>query len=423
MQLVELETKDIPAVFARFREAVEERNWIKRVRDIKSEAKGHPYLREYLLEENEIAFSLDRCSAEVSRNGAISQQSLNDIGLYPAFCLAAQTLALVGTSTAGQGKRLIRRIHGAIKNPEDMRAIQLEFGVATHFVRRGYSISWPEMEGREVFDLMVHGIGHNGLEVECKSASVDKGRKIHRRDALEFNHLVRQKLQGFANRLNSGLAVVLTVPDRLPKAYCDRAQLAEGLGRAVLLGKSGDIDEGIDVRLSEFDTDRYSEIGPPESSELRRNIDKITGTRNREAMILGRKSRGALVFVVQSRQEDTFLQSVFSSARNAAKRQLSATRAGMVLVEFDGISSEELVQTAQQDKNPTEDPTALRILVSKCLVGSATDHVVGVGFLSRNQFTEKRRGQISSGGSAYYFPKTESCFWHPDFTRIFGDTE
>jgi hypothetical protein len=422
MLQVELHTRDIPTVFARFREIVGERRWTKRVTAINSEARGQPYLREYLLEENAIAFAFDRCSAQVSRYGSMPLQSSNDRSLYPAFRLAAQTLSLLDKSSAEQGKRLVRRIHGAFRNPDDMRAIQLEFAIATHFVRRGYSISWPEMDKFGNFDLMVHGVGPYGLEVECKSASVDKGRKIHKRDALVFNHLVGQKLEGIAQRLNSGLAVVLTVPDRLPAAFLDRQRLAERVGRAVLVGKSVGVDGGCDVRLSEFDIARYPGLGPPESSQVRQYIDDITGTRNRQAMILGRRSAGALVFVVQSRQEDTFLRYVFNSVRDAARNQLSAKRAGIVLVGLEGISADELVRTAQLEKNPKEDPTALRIAVSKFLGGSTTDHVVGVGFLSRDELTPKEHGHVSSEGSAYHFPKTESSFWHDDFRGIFGET-
>jgi len=390
---------------------------------INSEAKGQPYLRDYLREENAIAFALDRCSARTSRHAAIPPQGSNDRSLYPAFRLAAQTLSLLANSSLGQRKRFVRRIHGAFKNPDDMRAIQLEFGIATHFVRRGYLISWPEMEESGDFDLMLHGIGRDGLEVECKSASVDKGRKIHKRDALVFNHLVRQKLEGAAHRLNSGLAVVLTIPDRLPTAFRDRQHLAEQVGHAVLVGKSVAFGDGSDVRLSEFDIERYPDLGPPESPQLRQDIDHVTGTRNREAMVLGRRGAGALVFVTQSRQEDTFLRYVFNSVGEAARKQLSAKRAGVVLVGLAGISADELVQTAQQDKIPTGDPTALRIAVSKFLSGSATDHVVGVGFLSRNELTQKGHGHVSSEGSAYYFPKTESSFWHDDFSGMFGKTE
>ncbi|MDR2128218.1 MAG: hypothetical protein LBP52_04010 [Burkholderiaceae bacterium] len=79
----------------------------------------------------------------------------------------------------------------------------------------------------KTFDLLVPDIGNSGVEVEYKSISEDKGRKIHRRDALEFFHLVASKLARICKTLKVGLSVVLTVPGRLPTSYTDRKALAE----------------------------------------------------------------------------------------------------------------------------------------------------------------------------------------------------
>lgn len=80
---VDLYTQDIPEIFERFQEAIGERHWIKRVAAIKSEIKGQPYLRDYLLEENAIAFVLDKCSALASRYGRIPPQHTNDRASIP----------------------------------------------------------------------------------------------------------------------------------------------------------------------------------------------------------------------------------------------------------------------------------------------------------------------------------------------------
>src|SRR3990172_12818916 len=109
MLKVDLYTADIPAVFARFRDTIEDRHWIKRVKAVNSDAKGQPYLRDYLLQENAIAFALDRCSVLASRYGAIPPQSCHDRSLYPAFRFAAQTMSLIDNSSASQSKRLVRR--------------------------------------------------------------------------------------------------------------------------------------------------------------------------------------------------------------------------------------------------------------------------------------------------------------------------
>ena len=423
MLQVDLYTRDVPEIFTRFSDLIGERHWTRRAAAIKSEGKGRPHLREYLLDENAIAIALDKASALASRYGTFPMQHINDREFYPAFRLAAQTLSVVVGAEPDQRKRVVRRLHGAFKNPDDMRAIQLEFGVATHFVRRGLSISWPEMDDSGTFDLMVHGIGPDGLEVECKSVSNDRGRKIHRRDAIEFNHLVRQGLEPLANRLRSGLAVVLTVPDRLPKTYLDRKALADLLTKAVIAGRSTTLGDGSDVRLLEFSIGDYPSLGPPMSPQLRADVDSITGTRNREVMLVGRRKAGAVVFAVQSLQDDPLIAYIFNTVDEAARSQLTKGRAGMVLVGMDGLSAAELASTARQDKNPNESPTVLRREVSKFLGGDSTSNVVGVGFLSRDEFGSGDNGQVTSGGIAYHFPKRESRFWHIDFDGLFVDDE
>lgn len=423
MLQVDLYTKDVPEIFARFSDFVGERHWTRRAAAIKSECKGRPHLREYLLDENAIAIALDKASTLASRYGTFPMQHINDREFYSAFRLAAQALSIVEGAESDQRKRVVRRLHGAFKNPDDMRAIQMEFGVATHFVRRGLSISWPEMDKSGTFDLMVHGIGSDGLEVECKSVSNDRGRKIHKRDAIEFNHLVRQGLEPMANRLRSGLAVVLTVPDRLPKLYLDRKVLADQLTKAVIAGRRMTLEDGSDVRLLEFSVGDYPSLGPQVSPQLRADVDKITGTQNREVMLIGRREAGVLVFAVQSLRDDPFFAYIFKTVDEAARIQLTKERAGMVLVGMDGMSAAELASTAQQDKNSSETPTTLRREVSKFLGGDSTSHLVGVGFLSRDELGPGDNGQVSSGGIAYHFPKRESCFWHNDFIGLFADDE
>ncbi|MFX8137465.1 hypothetical protein ABTL00_19760, partial [Acinetobacter baumannii] len=85
---------------------------------------------------------------------------------------------------------------------------------------RGCSLIWPEFSdqssGKPSFDLLVEDLGTDGLEIECKSVSNDKGRRIDGETVAELALLVKQQMP-FANDLTQGLAVVVTVPDRLPR--------------------------------------------------------------------------------------------------------------------------------------------------------------------------------------------------------------
>lgn len=421
MLRIELHTNEIPELFDRFKDVIDERYWLKRITSIKENIRGNPLLAEFLSHENAIAFALARCSNLVQRYGHIPMQEAENRNLYSAMSLAAQLLSIMDHSSKKEAAKLVQRLRGAFKNPDDMRAIQLEIMSATHFVRRGNSISWPEMDGQGTFDLLVKDLGTSGLEVECKSISEDKGRKIHRREAFEFHHLVKPELQTLSRKLQSGISVVLTIPERLPAMHKQKQALAKQVIDSVLASQNTVLDNGSDIRVSEFDMKAIgiveTENGPAISREA---FDQVTGTKNREVMFLGNRS-GAIVFVLQSRQDDKLLEYVFDTVSESSKNQLSKKRPALFLIGLHGIEAENLLSIATQDNDPTQPPTALQLAVSNYLAKQNHDHVIGVGFLSEGNLNPKPNGVVKSGGTAYIFPKKESSFWHQDFSGLFSE--
>lgn len=337
------------------------------------------------------------------------------------MAFAAQALSIIDMSKPNQARQLVRRIHGALKNPDDMRALQLELATATHFTRRGYSVDWPEMDGTGCIDLVIDDLSASALEVECKSISEDKGRKIHKREAIDFYHLLAPKLNSMGNSLRVGLAAVLTVNGRFPTSFKDRQQIAHAVSKNLLNGRSVTELSGASLRVSEFDPSLLGAIGSEGVPIITRAaVDQITQTNDREAIIAGRKSGGAIVFVVQSSDDDTLLPSIFDTIAKSANKQLSKNRAGMFLVGLHGIKDESLVAIAEQDSDQNQPPTALRQHVSNFLSGQSRDHVVGVGFFSKSELKPDNAGHVVSSGSAYMFAKQESPFWNDDFLGLFN---
>jgi hypothetical protein len=118
-----------------------------------------------------------------------------------------------------------------------MRGLRLELSAATHFARRARKFAWPEMTGEGTFDLLVQDVGPRGLEIECKAIPEDKGRKIHKREVLDFYRLLWPHIQSTVKGLSTG--------------------------------RLGDI---------------RSSTRP---SEVRAAIDEVTETNNRQAMVIG----------------------------------------------------------------------------------------------------------------------------------------
>jgi hypothetical protein len=298
--------------------------------------------------------------------------------------------------------------------------------VATHFGRRGNSVIWPELDPQHpavdgaTFDLLIQDVGPSGLEVECKAVSHDKGRVLRHEAVLEFSGILRAQLKQLSANMRGGLAVIVTVPDQLPAAHGDRKALAKGIHEAILGNHAGPTVCNADVRLVPFDMSCLRGTNMVANNDAARMVvDSVTGTRNRNVVAMGRPNAGAILVALQSAKDDTLRDAIEMTARKASQ-QLSRRRPGIVVMGLDGIEARQLVDIAMQDQAGGQHPTLLALAASSILGGSARQHLVGVGFLSKSDRpTIVRGGSTETGGSVYHFPNSGSPHWHQDFDGLF----
>jgi hypothetical protein len=422
MLATEMITWDIPALYQRFEREIGAKYWRNRVAQCKAEIRGNDLLANYLLGENSIAFQLDRLAELNEQYGlAVPINLIENRAIYPAVTFARQIVSLIDALPPDDAERIRRRVHGAFRNPDDMRGLLLELSTATHFLRRGMKVSWPETSGTGTFDLLVEGIGRGGLEVECKSMSDDKGRKIHRREALEFAAIIKPSLDVISAALVTGLSIVVTLPERLPKARSNRVALADQVIAAVYAGaRHGKTTCGATIRIREFDpAPCAAALQRGDRLAMRGLFDEISGTFNRESMLIGSAVGGAIMLTLQSAQDDGWEKATFDTLSDAAK-QITGTRAGLLIAALEGIDASALRSIAEDDNSAPGARSKVQKGVSKFLESTKRDHVVGVGFVSRSGLLSNQSGTASSGGAAYYFPRKESPFWSDDFKGLYA---
>ncbi|MDO8176721.1 MAG: hypothetical protein Q7T62_00600 [Undibacterium sp.] len=412
---VELHTHEIPRMFNRFCSLVGEDTWLTRAKKVKSEIKGNSSLSALLREENMMALSFSALSSLRQTYGVLPSDVKLLQPFYMALGFAAQALSLMENSDPQSCKRILGRVKGAFRNPDDMRAMQVELLAATHFTRKGFQVAWPEAAGGR-HDIDVVNLGSHGLQVECKSVSNDKGRKIHRREALEFFSLIEKGLRAVSTKLTTGLILVITVPDRLPTQFSARKQLGSRILEQFMLGKSIELDDSTDIRIGEFDFSLVSEkmVGNTWRGD-HALVDAITGTINREAMMIGGESGGVLV-VVQSRKDDSFLGSLFGMLETSAKSQVSKTKPVLFFVSFHGLQGGELKEVGDETG---DQPTALRVRASEFLNRTDIDHVVGVHFADRGSLVPRVDSDRSHVGNVYSFKKSYSPYWEDQLDSLF----
>nr|WP_315473998.1 hypothetical protein [uncultured Rhodoferax sp.] len=414
MPATEMMTAEVPGMYRRLASAIGAEHWQGAVARQEEAIRSNHFLRDYLRSEYAVAYQLDRLRGVVARFGTVPYEIYNDPDIFPSLAFAAQVLGVLERSTVKQAKAFVKRVRNAFSRSEELHGLRLELLAATHFARRGQHVAWHRVNNGGTFDLLVEDIGPSGLEVECKSISENKGRRIHRRDALEFWGELWRDVAGIAQNLRSGLAVVLTVPYRLPTDVEERVALAREVVARIVAGSGAALGGGAGVRIEVFDPTKIESAMNQTPQALRREIDSATGTTNREVAVYGTRAGGMLAFVMQSTVKDDVLDQVFATLHDSATRQFTEKRGALFWVALQGIDTDQLLSLHKQDSVPGEQPTALKMGVSNFLHG-APDHIVGVVFSSRSGLLPAVDGSSELSGVTNFFLKEESPFWHANF--------
>lgn len=407
-------TAEVPGIYRRLAGAIGANHWQGAVGRQEEAIRSNPFLGDFLRSEYTIAYQLERLRRLVERFGIVPPEACIDPSNFPSLAFAAQVLEVLQRSTPKQAKTFVRRVRTAFSSSENMHGLRLELQAATHFTRRGQRVTWHRVNNGGTFDLLIEDLGPNGLEVECKSISEDKGRRIHRRDALEFWGEIWSDLRDIAKSLRTGLAIVLTVPVRLPVGVEDRATLAKEIITRIVAGSGAILVGGAEVRILPFDPAEIEAVKDKGREEWRKAIDTATETVNREALVYRNPLGGMLALVAQSTVEDDVLNQVFATLNDSAARQFTCTRGALFWVALQGIDAEQLLSIHHQDSTQGEQPTALKLEVSSFL-NCAPDHVVGVVFSSRSGLSPTVDGKSDLGGLTNFFLKEESPLWHASF--------
>lgn len=401
-------------MYRRLASAIGAGHWQGAVARQEEAIRSNRFLGDYLRSEYAIAYQLEGLRRLVARFGTVPHEACNDPSIFPSLAFAAQVLGVLERSTVKQARAFVKRVRTAFSSSENMHGLRLEMQAATHFVRRGQRVAWHRGNNGGSFDLLIEDLGPSGLEVECKSISENKGRRIHRRAALEFWGELWRDVGGIAQSLRSGLAVVLTVPYRLPADTGERSALAREVVARIVAGSSATLGGGAEVRIAPFDPATIEAAKYKGHEELRKAIDAATGTRNREAVVYGTSMGGMLAFVMQSAVEDDVLDQVFATLDDSAARQFTGKRGALFWVALQGLDADQLLSLHEQDSAPGKQPTGLKLGVSNFL-NRAPGHIVGVVFSSRSGLLPAIDGSTDSGGVTNFFLKEESPLWHSSF--------
>lgn len=410
MLATELNTAQASSLYRRLATAIGPEHWQGAVARQNEAIRSNRFLRGYLHSEYAIAYQLEKLRVLIASHGDVYWQVYNDQSIFPALAFAAQVLGVLDLCTKKQAATFVKRVKTAFRSSENMHGLCLELQAATHFTGRGKKVSWHRANNTGTFDLLVEDIGTQGLEIECKSISSDKGRRIHQLDALNFWGEAWKGISMIAQHLRSGMAVVLTVPYRLPTAHEQRETLVREVVTQIVAGTSANLSGGVHLRVQNFEPEIFKTENIVNRQAIRLAINEATGTFNRNAALCKTPAGGMLAFVMQSAVEDDVLEQVFATLTDSASRQFTGDRGALFWVALQGVDAEQMALLNKKDNDPDQQPSQLSRGVSKFFT-HAPENIIGVVFCSRNHLYPTLDGSIQMGGLTNFFVNEGSPHW------------
>jgi hypothetical protein len=221
-------------------------NWIglkvgnhveKRVKSFNTEGRRNPSIESYYRSTYQLEYALVRAWRQYRTTGIFPESE--DYSIAYAFAGMTQRI-YEKLSPVGQ-KRLRGRLEDGAKGEYGFRPLAYEMTMASRLSRSGYDLECIDLEcidreGQRRCDFRATK-QDVAFEIECKTTSPDKGRKIHRKNL----NLLSYELLPIAKQLvdsGGGHVLRLAIPDRLEKNKSELVNLKNIVTLAVRDGAS-----------------------------------------------------------------------------------------------------------------------------------------------------------------------------------------
>ncbi|WP_454868049.1 hypothetical protein [Pseudomonas farris] len=407
--LTSLRQDDFPTIYKRMVALFPGKPWLKRVSDLQHQIIANPIAKGRLRQVNQVAYGL----ASFDDLGLSSVHAQDWELVKTAMCFAGQVLSIIESDTPDRARRFAARVHGALRNPDDMRGMQFELSLATHLFRQGCAIQWMEEHGGgDTFDMLVDIPGVGAIELECKTLSSDKGDAIPHDVAIEFiNRLIpcfEKSLPAVSSCL-FGIEVVFE--GRVPSSVSEQMALSTQVGDAIAR-QDHSVSGLCRIELNALDLRTLpDEIG---EAELTVCLDQMIGTEQSHQVIKVLCNGSFLAVRMRSTLPNTLELKINAIAKKAIRKQMTGKRPGYLVIRIEGHTGESLVHMAENEEN------ALAILATKLLRNPQHTHLAGVVFVSAPALNRLTETTESGQSHTYIFANEVGRYPHLDIGKVFA---
>jgi hypothetical protein len=270
--------------------------------------------------------------------------------------------------------------------------------VACHLMNRRWDVEFHDLEHGEGFDYVARN-GTVEIEVECKRASADTGRKVDRDDFGRFaGQLLPPTLKAFALRRAADI-VHIRVKDRLPSGDQDLSRLRNAVVGAMEAATATKAD-AFTVDVLRAGLSHPSKVG---EAVMRQEVEHHLETENFH-LVYAVVGTGLAVLAVTSEKQDLVLTYIYKQLKHAAE-QFSGQRPAVIWTYIEDIEP--------QDWGVLVGDTGLQRMSNRYMLGKRRQHVFSMAYSSTGQLVSDGGGHFVHTGPLMNYSRLE-----PEYEKL-----
>jgi len=349
----------------------------------------------YVTETDDLRFSLELqlLNLELLRR----KESGNFVGVPEYIHEATDFIIGLGQTipflSSAAKKKVRGQIIGGLKT-NGLRSLQHEMRVAGKLSKSGYEVKFEDLEGNGGCDFLAE---KNGVtyEVEAKSLPIFSGWPIKPHDADKFFLEIRRKFDGWKDKSQFPILNV-TVKSGLPTNRTELFKLVAACNTVAATKKELPHEDYATIQLvGTFPDAAYEKIAAAA------HVDQFFSG----VYVYVPQRHPKVVIRLRSERKSKFSDNIITTIADAAKRQFSRNRPGVIWTHIDYITSKMFDVLAL----PKERRPSLRDSIANAVFQSSKrNHVIqiifsGGAFLYKNGMT----GQSSYNNTIYNSPTSQ----------------
>lgn len=419
---VELQQEQIPLLISQLVGIAGAEVWERRFAWLSQELNENEHMEEWLLE---------RCALEWALIQVITGDELRDAsryrldlpGRYELAAFAAGVMAIYSQLSGPAQNSLRGQLVDGLKSDKGLLPLQHEISTAVHLMQSGFDLACHDLETGGGFDYIAAREGLE-IEVECKMFSGDIGRRIHKRAQAKLFRRLRERLLQVLGGLRIGLLLRITFPVRLSSSDSQHSHVCKAVDLGLLSGTGFQSEEcsvstlPFDIASSPFRSMSRTLV---DRSKAREFVVGLTGNRNPSMAMMFTEAGQVLVMLFESAKPDNVLGGMRHQLREAAEKQFSGCRPGVLVAQIHDLTNEQLLDLAGSDSLDRAQAHRLQVMTSDLLQTNSRKHVHSVIYRG-TPVSYSDQGVVSSRGVSYFMRNEfHPLARDPRFTA-FGDS-